>query len=535
MIGRYNIEGGRFVEEKRLTPADLLNIIRRRKWALIGPALFLLFLAGVVALAIPSYYKSTSTILIEDQEIPQNFVMATVTSYAEQRLQIINQRIMSSTRLIELIKQFNLYADLYDRWTTEEIVEEMREDIQMETISAEVMDRRTGRATIATIAFTLSYEGKDPKQVQRVANELTSFFLKENLKVRQRKTKEATKFLEEELGKVKHDLSELDERLSAFKTDHVNELPELLQVNFQSLNNIELSLDRLSQQMQSLKEKEGYLQTQLASLSPDMELNIDRQRLEELKVELIDLETRLSDEHPDMIKTRQQIKALEQQLKSKKETDSDASENMKNNTYVTISSQLASTQSEIASVKRQIAEARKKENLYRSRIEATLGIEGQYSTMLLEQQNMKTKYGDLMQKLMEAKVAHGLEVEQKGERFTLIDPPRLPEKPFKPNRMAIALIGLILAMGASIGFASLVELSDNSIRNASDLWLETSIPVLAGIPLIMSKSDARRRIIAKVSICIGVLLAITIGVLLVHIFVMDLDLLWIKIQRKLAL
>jgi len=523
------------LEESNITPGELINIIRRRKWALILPVVVLLCITTAVAFLIPSYYMSTATILIEDQEIPQNFVMATVTSYAEQRLQVINQRVMSSTRLIEIIKQFNLYADLQDKWTTEEIVEEMREDIQMETISAEVMDRRTGRPTVATIAFTLSYEGKDPKQVQNVANELTSFYLKENLRVRQRKTEEATMFLEEELNKVKDEMAMLDNELSLFKAQHVNELPELLPINLQSLNNIEQSIDRLSQQLMSLKEREGYLQAQLASMSTDMELNVDRQRLEQLKVELINLQARLSDEHPDVIKTKDEINALENQLLMKKDDKVEDSKNIRNNAYITISAQLAGTQSEIESVKRQIDNSREKEERLRKRIEVTPVIEGKYNTMLVEQQNLKAKYGDLMQKLMEAKVARGLEAEQKGERFTLIDPPRLPEKPFKPNRLAIFLIGFVLALGAGIGVASIREFSDNSVRNPSNLMAETNFPVLAGIPAIVTKGDIRKKRVKQVSMVMCVVLIIAAGIAAVHFFVMDLDIVWIKLQRKLAL
>jgi succinoglycan biosynthesis transport protein ExoP len=92
-----------------MTPRDYLEIVRRRKWSLILPALFIFLLAGIVALALPSIYQSQSTILIEEQEIPTDFVMTTVTGYAEQRIQQINQRIMSFSRLMDIIQRFDLY------------------------------------------------------------------------------------------------------------------------------------------------------------------------------------------------------------------------------------------------------------------------------------------------------------------------------------------------------------------------------------------------------------------------------------------
>ena len=160
------------MEAEVKTIQDLTAILRRRKGALILPALIVFVIAAIVAFVLPSIYRSTATILIEEQEIPKEYVMSMVSSYAEQRIQSSTQRIMSSARLIEIINRFNLYADLRNRWTVEEIIAKMRKDIKCETISADVVDRRTGRP--ATIAFAVSYEGKDPGVVLQVANVLSS-------------------------------------------------------------------------------------------------------------------------------------------------------------------------------------------------------------------------------------------------------------------------------------------------------------------------------------------------------------------------
>ena len=252
-----------------LSVADYLAIASRRKWSFILPAISIVVIAVLVALLLPPVYRSASTILIEEQEIPADFVVATVTSFAEQRLQQINQRIMSTTRLMEIIEEYDLYKEMREKRTSEEVIEQMREDVQLNQISAEVVDRVTGRPTVATIAFTLSYMGKDsPTKVQRVANVLTSLFLKENLDVRERQTSDTSKFLEEEMQRVKHSLAVTESSLAEFKENHINSLPEMLQVNMQGLSTSERSIERLDEQLRSLKEREGYLQTQLANVSP---------------------------------------------------------------------------------------------------------------------------------------------------------------------------------------------------------------------------------------------------------------------------
>ena len=522
------------MEPNEMTINDYVAIVKRRKWSLILPACIVFMTAAIIALALPSIYKSTSTILIEEQDIPPDFVMTTVTSYAEQRLQSIYQRIVSFSRLLDIINRFNLYPDLKEKWTTEEIVEKMREDIILEPISVETVDRRTGRPIAATIAFTLSYEGENPGVVQRVANMLTSLFLEENLQVREKQVKETSIFLESETEKVKADLAKLEARMAAFKEAHVNELPDLLQVNMQSLNNTETNIDRLNEQLRSLKEREGYLQSQLASIPTEIE---EEKRLTELKIQLVHLKSRFSDQYPDVIKTKAEIA----ELKNKQNTSPGKSDNPghsvdppDNPAYITLAAQLSSTQADIASIKRQIHEANKMADMYRRRIANTPKVEEAYRAIFIERNNTQAKYDDLMRKHMEAKVAQGLEKEQKGERFTLIDPARLPEIPDKPNRIAIVLIGLVLGIGAGFGWASLKEFTDQSVRNSTTLAMATSFPVLGSIPEIVTQEDIQGKKKKRNTIIIALGVGFVISVVIFHFLIMDLNVFWAKLTRKLT-
>ncbi|QTA89986.1 GumC family protein [Desulfonema magnum] len=519
------------MEANEMTLNDYVDAVKRRKWSIILPAFIVFSVAAAVAMMLPSVFKSTATILIEGQEIPSDFVMATVTSYVEQRLQSINQRIMSTSRLSEMISRFGLYKDLQGRWTTEEIIEKMREDIMLNTISTEVMDRRTGRAMSATIAFTLSYEGKSPTKVQQVTNMLASLYLEENLQVRKRQTKETSLFLEDEMEKVKTDLATIEKNISDFKKEHINELPEMLQLNIQGLNNIERNIERLEEQLRSLKEREGYLQTQLASIPP--ELDQDKNRLEELKIQLIYLRSQFSDEYPDVIKTANEIAELEKKMGELPGISDAENDRPDNPAYITLASQLASTRADLKSVKQQIRKLERNMDEYRGRIEATPKLEEQYNEFVMERNNTHAKLNDLMRKLMEAKVAYGLEEGQKGERFTLIDPPGLPEKPFKPNRKAIILIGVVLGMGAGAGIGALKEFTDPSVRNAGTLVAATSFPVLASIPVIVTKRDRNIIRIKRIILMIGVILVIAAGVAAFHYLVMDLDIFRAKVARLL--
>lgn len=522
------------MDPKIMAMSDYLAIVQRRKWSLILPMIFIFITSAVIAISLPAIYKSTSTILIEEQDIPADFVMNTVTSFAEQRLQIIHQRIMSFSRLYEIMTRFNLYPELRDKWTAEKIVAKMREDIHLEPISAEVNDRRTGRPSTATIAFSLSFEGKNPETVQRVTDMVTSLFLEENLKVREKQATETSEFLEKEMERIKERLNELDSSMAAFKTEHINELPDLLQVNMQSLNNIEGVTDRLNEQLRNLKEREGYLMTQLASIPTGIEEK-DKLRLNELKVQLVHLQTRFSDQYPDVVKTRAEIAKLEMRLN--KSTSRDEGQAKDTNTpdnpaYITLASQLSSTQAEIASVKKQMENASLTADKYRRQISNTPKVEEAYKTIQIEMENTQAKYNDLMRKHMEAKVSQGLEKDQKGERFSLIDPARRPETPYKPNRLAIILIGIVLGVGAGVGWASLREFTQQGVYDVESLVRATSFPVLASIPDIVTPDDLARKKRTLLIYLISIVSVLIIGVIVFHLFIMDFSVFLGKIMRR---
>jgi polysaccharide chain length determinant protein (PEP-CTERM system associated) len=524
-------------EKNAMTPAELMAVVRRRKLSLVLPALVVMIAAAAVAFLLPAIYKSTATIMIEEQEIPTELVMTTVTSYAEQRIQQINQRIMSTSRLLEIIQTFNLYPEMRTRSATEEVVEQMRKDTELKPVSADVIDRRTGRPTAATIAFTVAYQGKNPNVVQQVASRLTSFFLEENLKVRARQTEEAAEFFESEMERVRQELAEIDGRIAAFKEQHINELPEMMQVNIQAINTIDRNIDAISEKVRGLKEREGYLQTQLASVKPrlDKEEEVTRLRLENLKLELVAMRQSFSGEHPDVKRTSAQIAELERTLDAIETGGGKKGGTPDNPAYVTLASQLASGRAEMNMLQRQIENLNAEAATFRSRIAATPKVEQEYGALMATRTGTQAKVSDLMRKLMEARVAQGLEKGQKGERFSLVEPPRLPEKPFKPNRLAILLIGAVLGIGAGVGFTALREFSDDRVRDGEQLTAETGFPVLISIPVIVTAADAVRNWRRRVVLAAGTVCATAVGIAVFHFLVMDLDVLWARLARKLAL
>jgi polysaccharide chain length determinant protein (PEP-CTERM system associated) len=518
------------VDQANISINDMTTIIKRRIWYLIVPFLVVFTLAATTAFLIPPKYRSSSTILIEDQEIPREYVSANVTSYADQRLQSINQKIIGTTRLLEIINRFNLYADIRKTKTIEEVVAKMRKDIKFNTINADVKDPRTGQAAQATIAFSVSYDGKNPAVVQQIANELASLYLAENLQVRQKQSTGTARFMEDEMKNVQIELAKIDSQIAVYKQHNLNTLPELNQLNLQTLDSLDRDVRQANEQLRSLREKEGYLQSELNSIPTDS-ANQDKTRLNEVRVRLIDLKSRLSDKHPDVIKTKAEIAELTKQLRgANRETPEGKPDNP---SYINFQSQLASTRADIASVKRQLEDYTHKRESFRKRIEASPRVEEGYKAMISERNSLQVKNDDLSKKFMEARVANGLEKEQLGERFTLIDAARLPEKPISPNILAIILIGFVLGIGSGGSAAALKENSDGSVYSIDELARVSRLPVIGAVPEIITdvehaKSRKRRRMIL-----VAMFISLVAMLAIFHFLIMDLDVFWAKLLRKL--
>ncbi len=520
------------MDQHNLSINDIITIVNRRKWYIAVPFIVVFSLAIITAFLIPPKYRSSSTILIEDQEIPKEYVSANVTSYADQRLQSINQKIIGTTRLLEMINRFNLSADIKKTKPVEEVVAKMRKDIKFNTINADVKDPRTGQPAQATIAFSVSYDGKNPAVVQQIANELSSLYLAENLQVRQKQSTGTARFMEDEMKNVQVELAKIDSRISAYKQHNLNTLPELNQLNLQTHDNIDRDVRQANEQLRSLREKEGYLQSELNSIPTDS-ANQDKTRLNEVRVRLVDLKNRLSDKHPDVIKAKAEIAELTKQLRgTSRETPEGKPDNP---SYINLQSQLASTRADISSVKRQLDDYTQKRDSFRKRIEASPRVEEGYKAMISERNSLQSKNDDLSKKFMEARVANGLEKEQLGERFTLIDAARLPEKPISPNIPAIILIGFVLGIGSGCGAAALKENSDGAVYSIDELVKVARISVLGAIPEIVTnldraKSKKRRRFIFVSSI-----ISLVAMLAIFNFLIMDLDVFWAKFLRKMVM
>jgi succinoglycan biosynthesis transport protein ExoP len=566
-----------------------ISILKSRKRYFIIPALVVLVVAILVARLLPAIYESSSTILIEEQQIPQEFVRSTVTGFAEQRIQSLSQQILSRVKLWEIIQQFNLYADLREKLTREEILEKMRYNIKLETISAEVggKQRRQSGQPEVTIAFSIAYRGNNPGTVQKVSGTLASLYLEQNLKTREAQAQSTTQFLEAELKQLQERIKDLGGKTTAFKEQHEGLLPEQQNFNREQVARLELDIKQLDSSIRSTEERKIYIEGQLATVKPDSPLigatgervMAPADRLKALEVSLADLQSKFSDDHPDIRKVRREITELKKmvgqsggsasirrqkltqlkaELAQKQGKYSDQHPEVKklkneiarlehepesvspakpvtepeNPAYISLITQVKAAESDIASLRSQQASLRDKLQMYRQRLEEAPKVEQEYLALTRDYQNASQKHQEVMNKILESRIAEGMEEHQKGEKFTLIDPASFPEKPVSPNRGLILLAGVIMSLGAGFGTVALAEHLDHSVKSSDELARLTGLPVLGSIIRIQTQEDILMERRKRKLIWVAAGFSLVIGLALFHFFYMDL---WVLTARLLRL
>ncbi len=596
MVG-VPITGGRAPQATRTMEApakdlyDYLALLRRRKTMILTVGAALLAASAALAFLLPAVYRSTATILIEEQEIPSDLVRSAIATYADQRIETIKQQVLSRSTLWHIVEQYDLYKDLRKRSPTEEVLVRFVKDIQIEVMNVKVIDKRTQNPTQATIAFTLAYDGESAELAQKVAHELTSLFLGENLKTRERHAHETTAFLKREAENLSRHIQDLEGKLAGVKQRADGALPELVQLNMQLMNQTQREVIDSDRDIRSLKERKTYLEGELATLKPHTPLisasgerMLDTsERLKSLRAQHASVSAYLEPDHPDLIKLKQELSSLEKEAGatdgreelSKRLMAEQASlaalrervgemhpdvmrlQNVvaslerelraavarpaqpstvkpENPAYINIQSQLASTTASLQSLETARVDLKRRMAEYAKRLETTPTIEPEYLDLLRDRENSVRKYQEITSRLMEAQVSGELEVQRKGERFSLINPPELPEKPDRPNRLAILLLGAFLAIAGGVGTGVAADNVDRRIFTADQLGRAMRGVPLAVIPYLPSENElvalGRRRAVFGLA-GIGVVVA---GAVALHLAWMPLDVLWYTIMRKLG-
>ena len=486
---------------------EQLMIFYRRKWMLIIPFFIGITFASLGAYLLPAYYRSTTLILVEAQQIPDTYVKSTNMSPIEEQLNTIKQQVMSRTKLEEIIGNFNLYKkedSVKRRWngllkfigigqswilTKEDKVEIMRKNIEVDVIRNTIgFTKRGGGAD----AFSIIYTSTDPKTAQHVTSNLASFFIDENLKIREQYAEGTSEFISSELEKAKNDLEEQEKKIKDFKEKNIGVLPEQLEANLRTLDRLQMELQNIHGALKNAEDKKLFLESQVGNIA-SLEVT-DKKLLQDellkLKSELSSLLTIYKETFPDVVMLKGRISEIEQQLANVKETavqKTAVAEKGQGKNITNLYADLASVKSQISALHMSETKTRKQINDFEKRVEATPSAEQWLADLRRNYDISLENYRSLLSKKLSARLSENLEKRQKGEKFRVIDPANLPEKPYKPNRMKIVLLGTIIGLGIGIGLVYFTELMNPAFQKPEDFEGILTQPVLTVIPLYSVK------------------------------------------------
>jgi polysaccharide chain length determinant protein (PEP-CTERM system associated) len=461
----------------------------------------------VVAHYLPNRYRSETLILVVPQRVPETYVRSTVTTRIEDRLQSISQQILSRTRLERIIQDFNLYAGERRTWIMEDVVEQMRKDIEVQIVKGD--------------AFRVAYTGEEPRTVMRVTERLASLFIDESLRDREVLAEGTNVFLEAQLEDARKQLVEHEKKLEQYRRRFDGQLPSQVESNMQTIHSTELQLQAVTESLNRDRDRKMLLERQIGDLSlPDAaaaampaaaDPGVDgdvgarsmpsaAQRLDVAKRTLDALSLRLKPEHPDIIRLKRTIRELEQKVDAEALmqplsgppvlTPIDRAKQARVNEL------RAEREALDRDIENKLAEEKRLRGIigqYQARVAAAPTRESELVELTRDYDTLQKTYAALLAKREDSKIAANLERRQIGEQFKVLDPARMPEKPFSPNRILINSLGGIGGLALGIAFVALIEYRDRSLKTDADVSLVLALPVLAAVPMMITSAERRRR------------------------------------------
>ncbi|MGV8919514.1 MAG: GumC family protein [Pseudomonas sp.] len=515
--------------EYELSLSDYVAIIKDRALLLVVTGAVIFGITVAVAIAIPPVYQSSGTILVESQQISPDLIASNNTTFADERIEVIRQRVMTRENLLRIIQKYDLFASKGRQLSDADKIEQMRNAIEVATVSTVVK----GRGEV-TIAFRVSFENRQPEVANEVGKELVTLFLNENVRQRTERANETTEFLTQEANKLRVELETLENQLADFKQAHANTLPEHQELRMNMLSRSEGELKEIDRDYKAAQEELRYTELELYAAHNAVPVESKTrgagaeqpQDLASLKAQYASLLTRYKEAYPDVQAVKRKIAALES-TQSSGGVAAPVSLDV-----ARVQTRIAAAQVRIKSLADQKQEMLKKINGYEADILEAPQVERGLITLTRDHDNARKKYEEIRTKEMSAKISESLEEENKAERFVLLEPPQTPEEPVKPNRKKIVALGVVLAPAGAGALVMLLEMLNQRIRGVEALGSILGKRVLVAIPYITTQAELRRRKTWRIRVLISGVAACAILLLLVHVFYMPLDLLLFKAMSR---
>ena len=504
---------------------DYIDILRRHKAWILGPAFCSLVIAVVVAFLWPDTFVSQAVIRVVPPQVPETYVPTNVNMEMSQRINSMAQTILSRGNLTNIINTFGLYPRDKQRKPMEDIVEEMKKEIRIGSVTGMTAQNR------GVSAFSISFSYENRIIAQKVTADLVSRFMSENTRDRTTQSVLTTQFLKDQAESAKKELEGIEDRMAKFRQVNAGRLPDQLQNNQILLNaaeariaNINANISRVSQEKMLLETELRTAKTALTSLKPasdqvavqakNEKLQVNEAQIAQAEQILGNLKEHYRDTYPDvrrmeiqvaslrktrekLIKEDQEAKKLEvdQPVKEVKRYDPEFARNSQsvNAVIERLEAQIKLTQIQTEEYVKEMHNGEENVKLIHSRIESQPVGEQQYAEVIRDREVAKLKYEELNRKRSQSAIAEDLEKRQQGESLEVLDPASLPQTPTEPKRPMLIAIGTGVGLILGLCFAGAREAKDASLKNLKDVRAYTQLTILGSVPLLENDLVVRRR------------------------------------------
>lgn len=482
------------------------QLLLRRKWTILCVTFTLALATAVGAYFWPNSYKADAVVLVDPGKVPQTYLHSTSTIPAADRLALLQAQILSDARLSQIIDELSLYPELKNRTTPDQILLQMRKDIQVEPLSFENLQKVSNPARAGLEAFTVSFVSKNPSTAAKVANRLASLFIEENMKARQDEVMGTAEFFDRELAKAKEDLDAKAKKIEQLRARYATQLPDSQNAHIQALSSLQMELRAEMDNVSRAQQQKVYLQS-LMSQTP-LVVDLDTQggtqgdtvtpeqgQMARLQGELALLRSRYGPDYPDVLKIEQQLKALQAQMKSAAKTDSantPAAAPVGHHNPV-LESQIAQLDQEIQKATARESEIQKEIAFHQSKLEGAPAAQQQLAAAQSEYDDAEQNFKGLQVRKFSADVSSDVEIRQKGERFVIVQPAQPPARPYSPDRELIDGGALPAALGLAICLAIILEVMDGTIKTRREITEKIAAPVIGEIPWLQTSNGNRRQ------------------------------------------
>jgi polysaccharide chain length determinant protein (PEP-CTERM system associated) len=477
---------------------DVVAIVQRRFSLILLLAVFGGVAGFAAARILPKKYTSKTLVLVQQPESQP--VTPTSTDNVNQRLATMQQQILSTARLEPVIHDLSLYQSDINRLPMEELVDRLRKSITITPV-APMADTRAQNLP----GFTITVIFDNPQIAQKICAMITSKFVEEDINVTTTTDVSTTQFLNQQMDQAKAKLDEQEATLAAFQRRNAGSMPEDSEANLNLLNGqtsqLEAATQAINRAQQDKSFSESILAQQLAGLQASQtgqNPETLEQQLEAMQANLATLQSKYTDDHPDVIKAKNDIAVLKQkiaqsdQVKLAAGTDKSAHATAEPTQIIQLRSQIHQYEQVIKERTAQQEQIKRQIEIYQARVAASPGVEQEYKLLTRDHQTVLDSYNDLLKKRDASAMTQQFDQSKENDRFHVLDPANYPNEPSFPKMPFFAGGGLGAGLMLGLGLSLLLEMNDTSMRSEHDVEVVLRLPVLAMIPIISTKGAKAR-------------------------------------------